>query len=207
MAKTQTVSIPAELRKNVLALSGEKAEQWLADLPGLLVDLESRWSIRVGAAFVNGEYNFVARAAGDDGTPLVIKIAPPRNDDDFLGEIRYLTERDGNGAVRLLRKDVERQAILLERAEPGESLTRVFAQRKPAAVAPAIELLLTIRQPAPQDLTDTILLDDWFAGLRRHGTTSFAASYGEKALAIYDSLSRQTERARPRPTVRKGRRQ
>lgn len=186
--------IPSELAKNTRALCGEHAEPWLKSLPDLLDLLETKWGITVGDPFTNGEYNYVARAVGDHGDPCVIKVAPPRNDRELHSEAKYLTTADGNGAVRLLAQDLEHMALLMERAVPGKTLTLCFEDNEPAAIQPAIDLLISTARELPDELSDVIQLDDWFDGLRRHPATRFPRAYGDKALAIYADLSSQAGR-------------
>jgi streptomycin 6-kinase len=186
--------IPSELAKNTRALCGEQAEPWLRSLPNVLDRLEIEWGITIGEPFINGEYNYVARAVDNRGGPCVIKVAPPRNDHDHYSEAKYLTTVNGNGAVRLLAQDREHMALLIERAVPGKTLTRSFEDNDQAAVQPAIDLLGSTSRELPDDLSDVIQLDDWFDGLRRFAATGFPAAYGEKALAIYADLSSQAER-------------
>jgi len=186
--------IPSELEKNTRALCGEQAEPWLKALPEVLDGLEMKWGIAIGEPFLNGEYNYVARAVDERGDPCVIKIAPPRNDRDHFSEAKYLATASGNGVVRLLAHDPERMALLIERAVPGRTLTRYFEDDEPAAVQPAIDLLRSTSRALPADLSDVIQLDDWFDGLRRHPATGFPPAYGEKALAIYAELSGERER-------------
>lgn len=188
------VDIPSELVRNTRALSGEEAEPWIAAIPQLITFLEIEWDIAVGDAFVNGEYNYVARAVYRNGGPCVIKIAPPRNDDDHFSEAKYLGIANGEGAVRLLAHDREHMAMLIETAIPGKTLTDTFEGNEPASVQPAIDLLGSTSRKIPSDLSEIILLNDWFDGLRRYSGTAFPKEYAEKALTIYADLSRQTER-------------
>jgi streptomycin 6-kinase len=159
----------------------------------VLRQLEDEWKITVQEPFLNGEYNYVARALTDDDHACVIKVAPPRNDRDHFGEAKYLRISNGKGVVRLLRHDPERMAMLIERAIPGETLTRTFETREPDSIEPAIELLRSTSREIPEDRGEIILLDLWFDGLRRSGGTTFPGEYADKALEIYDRLSPQTE--------------
>jgi streptomycin 6-kinase len=56
-----------------------------------------------------------------DGTPAVLKISDPHRESEQ--EADALERWDGDGTVRLLRRDDERQALLLERCEPGTFLS------------------------------------------------------------------------------------
>jgi streptomycin 6-kinase len=91
------------------------ADQWLADLPDLVADLEHEWGITVGRPYRDATEAFVARAVTDGGEQVVLKVLVPRGDAVAVHEITVLRLVDGQGCVRLLRADPERGALLLER--------------------------------------------------------------------------------------------
>ncbi len=105
-------------RRNA-ALSGDT--RWLAALPALIRAMEQRWSITVAESYAFATEAFVARAWQADGTPVVLKLAPPSAIrrcgpgsaiDDQVAALRM---SNGRGCVRLLRHDRDRGALLLER--------------------------------------------------------------------------------------------
>jgi len=96
------------------------ADRWLDDLPLLVASLEQEWGIAVGDAFTDATEAFVAEATRADGTAAVLKLVVPRGGDAARNEIAVLRLTGGEGCVRLLRDDVERGALLLERL--GRSL-------------------------------------------------------------------------------------
>jgi streptomycin 6-kinase len=96
------------------------AGQWLDHLPDLVASLERDWLINVGTTFQDATEAYVAEATDADGIPVVVKVLMPRADDAAANEITALRLADGHGCVRLLRHDVERGALLLERL--GRSL-------------------------------------------------------------------------------------
>lgn len=105
-----------------LALSlravGAAGEAWLAGLPGLLAGLEADWSITVGARLDGGWASYVAEATTDDGTPVVLKVSIPLGIDEFTPFDRQLAALQlagGDPYIGLIRHDVPRQALLLER--------------------------------------------------------------------------------------------
>ena len=187
-------SLPTELVAHVTAICGQRGTDWLSELPSIIQKLEKRWSLRIEKPFPGIEFNFVAPATRDGSEQVVVKIAPPFEQNEIFGEAAYLKYRNGNGAVSLLEEDPESHAILIERAMPGRSLLEHFKDREPECVGPAIDVLHTILRPVPADPVSVIMLDDWFDGLRRYSDTSFPDEYATKALNIYEKLSKQTDR-------------
>jgi streptomycin 6-kinase len=78
--------------------------------------------------------------AGD----AVLKIVPPE-DDESAEEASALALWDGDGAVRLLRHDSARRALLLERARPGHDLA---ALPEAEAAAVAVDVARRLWRPA-----------------------------------------------------------
>jgi streptomycin 6-kinase len=95
------------------------AEAWLDDLDALVAALEAEWSITVGRPYTDATEAFVAEALCSDGSPAVLKLVVPRHGDAARHEITALRLADGHGCVGLLRDDVERGAMLLERLGPS----------------------------------------------------------------------------------------
>ncbi len=187
-------TLPHELVTHVKSGCGQRGERWLAELPTVIQKLEFVWSIDVHEPFPGIEYNFVAPASTQDGEAVVVKIAPPWEPIEIFGEAAYLRARNGDGCVKLLAEECESRAILIEQIFPGRSLAEHFAGRESDAVAPAIEALKTVLRPVPMDLSNIELVDRWFDGLRKFRATAFPADYAQKALDIYDELSRQPDR-------------
>ena len=87
---------------------GIVGERWLADLDGLLGDLEADWDCRIGAAFDGGSGAYVAPATLRDGSDAVVKVAIPdglEGHSDFGDELDVLLAVASNAYVRVLRAD------------------------------------------------------------------------------------------------------
>ena len=85
-------------------------------------ELAEEWELTLGEPYaVGGASEHVVRVELADGTPAVLKIGIPHRESEQ--EADALERWDGDGAVRLLRRDVARNALLLERCEPGTFLS------------------------------------------------------------------------------------
>jgi streptomycin 6-kinase len=102
---------------------GEAGARWLRALPGLVGEIERRWSVTVGETLDGGTAAFVAPATTADGDSVVVKIAFPDELDDgaFSQSVRVYELAEGRGCATLLAHDAELSAILLERL--GRSLS------------------------------------------------------------------------------------
>ena len=104
-----------------------------------------------------------SRCAPTDGTPAVLKVALP-GDDESEHEHLALQHWHGNGAVRLLRADPHRRALLLERLH-REDLTGLWDLEACEIVA---GLYPRLHVPAlPQLRTVTSYVDRWLDRARR----------------------------------------
>src|SRR4029079_11977243 len=83
-------------------------------LPGLLRDLLAEWGLVVDGPPTHG-YCALVVAVLADGAEAVLKVAFP--DDESEHEALVLQHWGGRGAVRLLRADPHRRALLLERLQ------------------------------------------------------------------------------------------
>lgn len=99
------------------------AGDWLESLPTLVASLEREWDIEVGRSYFGGTEAFVAEATLADGTLGVLKLLVPRDGDAARNEMTVLRLANGEGCVRLLRGDIERGAMLIERL--GRSLSEL----------------------------------------------------------------------------------
>jgi streptomycin 6-kinase len=80
-----------------------------------------RWRLTLGEAYPQGAAGLAVRAWLADGTPAVLKLIHPHRESEH--EADALAAWGGDGAVRLLDRDDERGAVLMERCEPGSPLS------------------------------------------------------------------------------------
>jgi streptomycin 6-kinase len=80
------------------------------------------WGLKLGDPYPPGAAGYVVQAELEDGTPAVLKLQHSHREDEQ--EADALDRWDGDGAIRLLARDDERHALLLERCEPGTPLSR-----------------------------------------------------------------------------------
>jgi len=94
---------------------------WLAGVPVLLAETATSWGLTLGAVYSPGAVGHAVRAELPDGTPAVLKLSYPHR--ETLQEADALERWDGDGAIHLLARDDARNAMLLERCEPGTCLS------------------------------------------------------------------------------------
>jgi streptomycin 6-kinase len=108
----------------------------LVPLEAVAREVAAEWGVELGERFALARYSYVA-AAGDDA---VLKVTPPE-DDESDEEAEALELWAGEGAVRLLRRDRSRRALLVERARPGDDIAEL-AEEEATQLAVATGLTL-----------------------------------------------------------------
>jgi streptomycin 6-kinase len=103
-------------------------------------DVASEWGIVIGRPFRLSNHSYVAPAGPD----AVLKIGW-QDDEESVHEADALELWAGNGAVRLLRVDRLRRALLLDRARPGSDLSALGAV---AATTLAVDVARRLWRPA-----------------------------------------------------------
>jgi streptomycin 6-kinase len=119
--------------------------EWLKRVPSLLDECRELWGLRLGEPYEAGAAGHAVRAELPDTTPAVLKLIHPHRETEQ--EAAALEHWRGDGAVLLLDHDPERWALLLERCEPGTTLSVVGGE---AALDVLIELLPRLWRPAAE---------------------------------------------------------
>ena len=106
-------------------------------------EVAADWELELAPRFQLARYSYVAPA----GETAILKVTPPE-DEESDEEADALALWAGDGAVRLLRRDPERRALLLERAQPGEDISGL-AEDEATAIAVRVGRRLWRRASAP----------------------------------------------------------
>lgn len=106
------LDIPDEVWNKVIA-DGNAA--WLDGLPSVVESLAQEWSLTIGATLRGGQAALVVEATLADGTAAVLKVGVPGTRREITFEATALRLADDDGCASLLRDDLDRGALLLER--------------------------------------------------------------------------------------------
>jgi streptomycin 6-kinase len=139
---------------------------WLKSLPRLAEECAERWSLRLGEPFPEGNISLALPVTCSDGEPAVLKLNFP--EEESAREADALEHWRGEGAVRLLEFDRDRNALLLERADPGTPLWDV-ADDEDATLIAASVLRRLWRHPPPDGHPFRLLAaeaGEWTAQIR-----------------------------------------
>lgn len=105
-----SIAIPPGLRAQQAL--GEDWAGWLAGLPRRAGDLLAEWDLTQVATSLHGFCSLVVPVVDADGAPAALKVTFDGDDESFH-EGLALRHWGGRGAVRLIRADPHRRALLL----------------------------------------------------------------------------------------------
>jgi streptomycin 6-kinase len=141
-------------------------------------DLAAHWNLTLGPRLPGGSAGEVRAVTRADGTPAVLKISLPHREARY--EADALAAWNGHGAVRLLERDGDRWAMLLERCHPG---TPLAAAGERVALDVLAGLLPRLWVPVPDGPFDTLAEESrlWIEDLPREWEES-GRSYDRRLL-------------------------
>jgi streptomycin 6-kinase len=113
------LDVPDEVRNKVVA---EGNAAWLDELPSVVESLAGEWSLTIGDTLRGGHAALVVEATLADGVVAVLKVGVPGTRRDLTFEATTLRLAEGDGCASLLRVDLGRRALLLERLGPALSV-------------------------------------------------------------------------------------
>jgi streptomycin 6-kinase len=99
---------------------------WLARLPRLAAECAELWALDLGEPYPYAYASLAVPAWLPDGRRAVLKICFPDRESEH--EAEALARWGGNGAVRLLERDLDRRALLVEHCSPGTPLSAAGAE-------------------------------------------------------------------------------
>jgi streptomycin 6-kinase len=148
----------------VLDVAGRGPEwtEWVRRLPKLATTLLDEWELATDGEAMSGWTALVLPVRTRDGEPAMLKLVCPGEEEEH--EHLALQRWGGDGAVRLLRADPARRAMLLERLHQRD-LTELWDLEACEVVA---GLYSRIHVPAlPQLRTQTSYVEKWTDRLAR----------------------------------------
>jgi streptomycin 6-kinase len=117
--------------------------EWLAVAPRPVAEAAEAWGLTLGEPFEDVYESVVFPATTREHEAVVLKVQFPNRENER--EAAALARWNGDGAVRLLAHDVERHALLLERAAPGTPLSELAMDE---ALGVFVDLLARLWVPA-----------------------------------------------------------
>jgi len=138
------------LSRNVIGAWGQDGARWLAELPSILREVAREWDLTIGAPY-ELSYHYVTAVTCGDGTAAVLKLGVPSGT-SLAEEAPALAAFDGRGAVRLLRMDLPRGALLLEHVAPGWRVRDLVPARDAEATSAAVAVMRRLHGVPPNAL-------------------------------------------------------
>ncbi len=77
------IHLPIGFTQRIAGTFGKAGQDWLTDIPLLLVETARRWSLELAPPFHPLSYNYVDPAIGPNDEPLVLKAGVPNPEYTF----------------------------------------------------------------------------------------------------------------------------
>lgn len=146
----------------ITTIWGNQGILWLQELPNLISFFCNKWQLDSVTPVDNLSYNYVARAYSNYyKMPVVLKIGISSS--DFVQEVKALEFYGGQGCVRLLAHDHQKEGMLMELIEPGTTLRSFFPQKDVQAVELACHVMKKLHTKAITQKLDFPTIDSWFS--------------------------------------------
>jgi streptomycin 6-kinase len=180
---------PGALERTITAMHGAAGRARLDDLSRRVADYERRWDLRMLPPFGDLSFNYVAPASRLDGWTCVLKLCYGGPEVD--AEMAALRMADGDGMVRLIEEDSTGNAMLLERAVPGDMLVDEPDNEKATRIAAGVMAALWRPVPAGHGFPTVEGWGRGFERMRRRfdvGTGPLPAELTGRAEQLYAEL-------------------
>ena len=163
---------------------------WLEQLPSAIRELQGRWSLVLDAPFDGTEVScsWVAPATRSDGTRAILKLGMPHMEAEH--EMEALRFWDGDPTVHLLAADEDRNAMLLERCEPGTALRHLPEPDQDVVVAGLLRRLWRM-PPEPHPFRPLATMTAHWANETREDAARWPdAGLVQDGLRLFEELPR-----------------
>ncbi|MEH7014460.1 aminoglycoside phosphotransferase family protein [Neobacillus niacini] len=157
------MNIPEEFQGKIINAFGFEGKAWLESLSQTVETYLQKWELTSEGPVENLSYNYVLKVTDSRRTPLILKLGVPNF--DTRNEMVTLQIYGGDGCAVLVKSDMEKGVMLLERLVPGRMLSAESDEL--VVLENYIKVWKAIRRPVPEG-TSTPFLTHWFEGLKRY---------------------------------------
>jgi len=149
-----------DFKDNIILIYGEKGKDWLENLQNLQKILAEQWGLRDLSPCKDLSYNYVV-SGWQDKSPIILKIGC--NLLEVQQEYDSIRAFNGHGLIELLNADLDKGAILITRAIPGNTLTTLFPDMDDKALGIACGLVMLLHKATTPAMHKFPLLSEWLS--------------------------------------------
>ena len=164
---------------------------WLERLPSAITNLKQRWYLTLSPPFEEeASCSWVAPCVRRDGTPAVLKLGLPHMEAE--NEIDGLLFWDGDPTVFVLEADLELNAMLLERCEPGTVLREQPENEQDQVIAKLLRRLWRVLPDTHPFRPLSEMIASWTKESVEHADRWPDAGLAKEGLHIFEALQNDT---------------
>lgn len=144
------INLPKDFVKSIGDGYGQSGKKWLHELPDLLDQCSRKWGVTFESSVQKFSYNYVCNVTRKNGENAIVKLGYP-GEKEVSTEMDALTIFDGTCSVRILEKDQKLGAMLLERIQPGYTITSLLRSDPEQATTIMASLIRDTPKPIPRE--------------------------------------------------------
>ncbi|MDR0968089.1 MAG: phosphotransferase [Holosporaceae bacterium] len=172
--------------ENIVSIHGEFGQKWLNNLNKIVLNLAKVWTLTNLKPFDNLTFNYVL-SGFQNKTPIVLKVGI--RDENLRKEAQALKFFENVGAIELI--DSAKDALLLRRAIPGNSLAERFPDNEDKSIQIAADVIKKLRSVGGV-YDGFFTIEDLLSDLYKEW--GIPSRYIRKARRIANSLQKTTTR-------------
>ncbi|UOQ92091.1 aminoglycoside phosphotransferase family protein [Halobacillus shinanisalinarum] len=137
--------------RNIQSSFKEEGRAWLEQLPELIQYCEEKWKLQIKEPYCLS-FNYVAPALRKGGGEVVIKLGVPgKGISNEYEALKHL-----NGIVPLIDADLDKGVLILEKIEPGNTLSELTNESEICQIAAKVVKKMIVSTPPQTHLPSTL---------------------------------------------------
>lgn len=176
--------LSSQFKQTIASVHGEKGEAWLYELPAIITQCEQSMNLKIGEPY-KLTYHYVAPAVKQNGEEVVVKMGLPHHKDLKAESAALMKLGQSGGMVKLISEHIDQGILILEKLNPGTSLSEMKCDK--TAVSIAASIMRKIWVPFSNQSTFPHL-SDWMNGLKNSEQHVISERVLQKAKLLFERL-------------------
>lgn len=174
-----------EFTQNINNTYGAKGQTWLTELPVIVEQLAAYWQLKNILPVKNMSFNFIAKALSAS-QPIVLKIGFDNN--AIAQEKEALTYFNGNASILLIDHSDKYNALLLQQAVPGITLTSLYPEKLEFVMDCYVDTMHKLHAKHLSNPHHYRHIKDWLKSIDNVSSETLPSLLLKKAIQLKNSL-------------------
>jgi streptomycin 6-kinase len=174
------------LRQNITNLYDSKGSDWITSLPSIVTTLAKHWNLSEIIPVSNMTFNYVAKAILNTKEPVVLKISYDRQ--SIINEKRALAQLGLQGSIKLIDYNSKYNALLLQQAIPGITLTSLYRVNPDDVMDCYVETMQKLHHRQLLKKSNLPHIADWLKALDEPSLKQIPTTLLNKAIELRNKM-------------------